>query len=403
MYQGKDGRNIRKDPQESAILQQGSLRMPLDIDLRKVPVVLLYNLDPSWTSREKEEVTLLSSQLGHAVSQFGHPTTLVPVSDSDLEATLRPFNPSSHVVFNWCENLPATPNSESLVAHTLESLGFVFTGAGASALTLAQDKQAMKEILGKAGIPTPAWRLFDRTEAENGWRQFPAIVKAANEHCSEGLSRDSVVMNREELNARIAYVLETYGQPALVEDFIDGREIHVSLWGNGTIEMLPPVEMDFSQFKDVHDRLCTYESKFVPGSAHYEGIHTLIPAPLDPEDLYTLNQVCQAAYRAIGCRDYGRIDVRIRDGIFHVLDVNPNTDISADASMACAAELAGYSYGETGSRIVRLAADRHPAWGMGSGDIGSGLPTIEGGESWENSSTHPRLKSSGKRGRPGGP
>jgi D-alanine-D-alanine ligase len=138
----------------------------------------------------------------------------------------------------------------------------------------------------------------------------------------------------------------------------------VSLWGNGTIEMLPPAEMDFSQFKDVHDRLCTYESKFVPGSRHYEGIHTLLPAPLSPKEMRLLREVCRAAYRTIGCRDYGRIDIRIRDGVFHVLDVNPNADISADASLACAAEMAGYSYGETGSRIIRLAAKRHPAWRM---------------------------------------
>ena len=376
--------------------------MPLDIDPRKVPVVLLYNLDPSWTSREKEEATLLSSQLGQAVSQVGHPVAMVPVSDSDLSAALRPFDPSSHIVFNWCENLPATPNSESLVAQILESLGFVFTGAGGQALTLAQDKRAMKEILIKTGIPTPAWRLYDRPQAD-GWNQFPAIVKAANEHSSEGLTRESVVMNEEELSARVAYVLKIYDQPALVEDFIDGREFHVSLWGNGTIDMLPPAEMDFSQFKDVHDRLCTYEAKFVPGSESYEGIKTLLPALLGADDLRTLKRVCQAAYRAIGCRDYGRIDLRIRDGVFYVLDVNPNADISADASLACAAELAVYSYGEMGSRIVRLAANRHPAWSRRAGDIGSGLPTIEGGESWEKSSTHPRLKSSGKRGRPGGP
>ncbi|MBU1150540.1 MAG: hypothetical protein KJ800_06290, partial [Proteobacteria bacterium] len=256
--------------------------------------------------------------------------------------------------------------------------------------------------LSKAGIPTPTWRLYDRPQAD-GWNQFPAIVKAANEHSSEGLTRESVVMNEEELSARVAYVLKTYDQPALVEDFIDGREFHVSLWGNGTIDMLPPAEMDFSQFKDVHDRLCTYDAKFVPGSESYEGIKTLLPALLGADDLRTLKRVCQAAYRAIGCRDYGRIDLRIRDGVFYVLDVNPNADISADASLACAAELAVYSYGEMGSRIVRLAANRHPGWGRGSGDIGSGLPTIEGGESWEKSSTHPRLKSSGKRGRPGGP
>jgi D-alanine-D-alanine ligase len=335
--------------------------MPLDIDPRKVPVVLLYNQDPSWTPHEKSEVDLLSSQLGQAVSGVGHPITLLPVSDSDLPAALRPFDPGSHIVLNWCDNLPAIPKSEPLVVRILESTGFAFTGAGASALELSQDKRAMKEILSRAGIPTPAWRLYDRPES-NGWKQFPAIVKAANEHCSEGLTRESVVMNKTEMHARIAYVLDAFRQPALVEDFIDGREFHVSLWGNGVIEMLPPAEMDFSQFKDVHDRLCTYESKFVPGSIHYEGIHTLLPAPLSPEEMQRLRDVCQAAYRAIGCRDYGRIDVRIRDGVFHVLDVNPNADISADASLACAAELAGYSYGETGSRIVRLAANRHPAW-----------------------------------------
>lgn len=335
--------------------------MPLDIDPRKVPVVLLYNQDPSWTPQEKSEVDLLSSQLAQAVSGVGHPITLLPLSDSDLPAALRPFDPGTHVILNWCENLPAIPKTESLVTRILESLGYAFTGADAAALERSQNKRILKEILNRAGIATPAWRLYESPET-NGWKQFPAIVKAANEHCSEGLTRESVVMNETEMKARIAYVLDRFRQPALVEDFIDGREFHVSLWGNGVIEMLPPAEMDFSQFKDIHDRLCTYESKFVPGSRHYEGIHTLLPAPLGPEEMHRLRDVCQAAYRAIGCRDYGRIDVRIRDGVFHVLDVNPNADISEDASLACAAELAGYSYGETGSRIVRLAANRLPAW-----------------------------------------
>jgi len=335
--------------------------MPLDIDPRKVPVTLLYNQDPSWTFQEKKEVDQVSSHLGQAVSGVGHPITLLPLSDNDLSAALRPFDPDSHVIFNWCESLPDVPKSEALVTRILESMGFAFTGADASTLERSQDKRAMKELFQRAGIPTPAWRLCESPDAD-GWNLFPAIVKAANEHCSEGLTRESVVMNETELQTRVAYVLDTFRQPALVEDFIDGREFHVSLWGNGVIEMLPPVEMDFSQFKDIHDRLCTYESKFVPGSVHYEGIHTLLPAPLEEEESRRLYDVCQAAYRVIGCRDYGRIDVRMRDGIFHVLEVNPNADISADASFACAAELAGYSYGEAGSRIVRLAANRHPAW-----------------------------------------
>ena len=333
--------------------------MQQNIDPRKVPVILLYSQEPSWTPQEKAEVEELTCQLGQAVSGVGHPVTLLPLYDNDLPATLQSFDPRSYIILNWCESLPDIPKSESLVVRILESKGFVFTGADSSALERAQDKRIMKEILQRAGIQTPAWRVCKHPTA-NGWKQFPAIVKAANEHCSEGLTRESVVMNETELQTRITYVLDTFRQLALVEDFIDGREFHVSLWGNSFIEMLPPAEMDFSEFKDVHDRLCTYESKFVPGSVYYEDIHTLLPAPLTPAEMHSLYNVCQAAYRVIGCRDYARIDVRLRNGIFHVLDVNPNADISADASLACAAEEAGYSYGETGSRIVCLAANRHP-------------------------------------------
>jgi D-alanine-D-alanine ligase len=333
--------------------------MPLDIEPRDVPVLLLYNLDPSWTAQEKEEVISASSQLGQAISAVGHPTTLAPVLSDDISTVLGPYDPSAYIVFNWCEGIPGIPHSESLIAQSLELQGFVFTGASSATLAFSEDKRRIKESLEQSGTPTPAWRLYDRPQAGR-WDKFPAIVKPVSEHCSEGITRESVVMTEAELIKRIAYVVETFHQPALVEEFIDGREFHVPIWGNGHITMLPPAEMDFSLFTEVQDRLCTYDAKFVPGSVHYEGIRTLLPAPLNEEELQTLEEVCGAAYMAIGCRDYGRIDVRSRNGVFYVLDVNPNADISADASFACAAEVAGYSYGETGSRIIRLAARRHP-------------------------------------------
>jgi D-alanine-D-alanine ligase len=329
-----------------------------------LPVLLLFNVDRYWTPREKEEVVSLSSQLDTAISSQGHPTKSIPLSD-DVESALKHFDPLSYIVFNWCESIPGIPHSEHLVAQALEKLGFAFTGAGSKTLSTAGNKMLMKQLLEQAEIPTPRWRVFDRPEAD-GWDRFPAIVKAVNEHSSEGITRESVVSTESELVERIAFVLETLRQPALVEDFIDGREFHVSIWGNGRIDMLPPAEMDYSSFGDIHDRLCTYDAKFLPGSPLYDGIKTLLPAPLSQEEIDALENVCKAAYKALGCRDYGRIDARIRDGIVYVLDVNPNADISADASLACAAEIAGYSYGETGSRIVRLAAHRHPVWGISS-------------------------------------
>ncbi|OGP86884.1 MAG: hypothetical protein A2031_06205 [Deltaproteobacteria bacterium RBG_19FT_COMBO_43_11] len=336
--------------------------MPSDLKPANIPVILLYNVDPDWKQEEKEEVISLSKQLGNALIDVGHPTVLVSIEDDDIASRLTSFDPLKYIVFNWCESLPGANHSEWLVAKKLEMLGFTFTGANSEALALAQDKYRVKIILHEAGVPTPAWKTFNHPEP-NDWNKFPAIVKPVNEHCSEGITPDSVVMTPKELEKMITIIIDQYKQPVLVEDFIDGREFHVTVWGNDRLEMLPPAEMDFSFFKNVKDRLCTYESKFVAGTDHYEKIATLLPAPLNDREMKVLEKVCKDAYRVIGCRDYARLDVRYRDDIFYVLDVNPNADISFDASMACAAEIAGFSYGQMGSHIVKLAAKRHPIWG----------------------------------------
>jgi D-alanine-D-alanine ligase len=118
--------------------------------------------------------------------------------------------------------------------------------------------------------------------------------------------------------------------------------------------------MDFSAFKDVQDRLCTFDAKYRPDSQAYEKICVRVPASLSEAEYKELEQVAQRAYRVIGCRDYARFDIRMRDSVFYVLDVNPNPDISSDTSMAFAAELAGYSYGAMLSQMVNFAARRHP-------------------------------------------
>lgn len=336
--------------------------VPMDIQPAKNPVILLYSVDPDWTQVEKDEVIQLTTQLGDALSDMGHPMVLVPIENDDIASHLKCFDPADHIVFNWCEGLPGIEHSEWLVAKRLEMLGFTFTGADSETLVLAYDKYRVKVLLDQALIPTPIWRIFPSPEPGD-WNIFPAIVKPINEHCSMGITQDSVVLNQTELKNRISFVLEQYRQPALVEDLIDGREFHVSVWGNETLTVLPPAEMDFSFFSNVKDRLCTYDAKFIPGSKHYEKIETLLPAPLTSDETEALERVCKNAYVALRCRDYARMDIRLRNNIFYVLDVNPNADISIDASMACAAEVAGISYGQMGSLIVSMAAQRHPVLG----------------------------------------
>jgi D-alanine-D-alanine ligase len=326
-----------------------------------LPVILLHNLNPDWTETETREAGADVAALGAALAGLGHPVDLLSVEDEKLRARLDRFDPREHIVFNWCEELPGLPHSEPEAAAVLEGMGFVFTGASSGVLSLSQDKPRVKRILDAMDLPTPPWGVFDAAAAD-GWSTFPAIVKAAHEHCSIGISPESVVMSTAELEGRVAYILETHRQPALVEEFIDGREFHVAAWGNGTVTVLPAAEMDYVGLTDIRDRLFTYEAKYVPGSRLYETIELRVPAELDPAARENLERIVLATYRATGCRDYGRIDLRYRDGVFYVIDVNPNPDINPLTSMTYAAAELGYSYGAMGSRIVNLAAARHPVF-----------------------------------------
>ncbi len=327
-----------------------------------IPVLLLYNVNPSWPARDVRIAEQSAALLKTGLEEAHHPVAAVPITGTDLFSAVSKYPPQQYVVLNWCEELPGIPRSDAWVAGFLESMQYAFTGSTAETLALSWDKSKVKNLLSHGGVPTPSWKIC-KTDSPVLWDRFPAIVKPALEHCSIGVSAEAVVLNSGELKKRVRFVHREFRQPALVEDFIDGREFHVTLWGNGEVVMLPPAEMDFSAFENVKDRLCTFDSKFSPGSRHYEKIRLRLPATLTPQEYKTLESAALGAYRLMNCRDYARIDLRLKDGIFYVLDVNPNADLSPDTSLACAAQEAGYTYGALGSRLVWFAAQRHPDFG----------------------------------------
>jgi D-alanine-D-alanine ligase len=345
------------DPCRGVVIRMESVERSTDL-----PVLLLHNVDPSWESTDIAGVFEAVHRLKLALQKEGHPVVEVPIWNSRLADTLKPFNPQGHIVLNWCEELPGAPRSDFMVAQTLETLNFTYTGSSPHVLAFSWDKPAVKALLHKKGIATPRWQVVPIHKSAY-WNYFPAIVKPTFEHCSHGITTDAVALNPQELKERIAFVQDVFHQPALIEDFIDGREFHVTLWGNGAIEALPAAEMDFTVFANLRDRLCTFDSKFTPGSMHYEKIEVRVPAALDEHERLRLNQTALRAYKALGCRDYARIDLRYRNGVFYVLDINPNSDLSPDTSMVYAAEAAGFSYGVVGSRLVNFAAQRHPVFG----------------------------------------
>ncbi|MCA1810150.1 MAG: hypothetical protein LC725_12010, partial [Lentisphaerae bacterium] len=196
-----------------------------------LPVLLVYDLDPDWPAHDIQESLETSQQLKRALQRQGHAVSLLQARDGGLEKLLQPYRPEDWLLFNWCEGLPGIMHSEALAARIIQGMNFVYTGATPEVLEFNWNKHQTKQLLAMENVPTPRWQFYDENSTD-GWNCFPAIVKLANEHCSLGVTTESVVMNRHELKRRIRHVQQTYRQPALVEDFIDGREFHVTLWGN---------------------------------------------------------------------------------------------------------------------------------------------------------------------------
>lgn len=323
-----------------------------------LPVVLLADLNPRWPQQEIQERTTTTEILASSLIEVGHPVKSIYLEVDELPEALFHYKPEEVIVFNLCDEVPGIPRSCALVAQKLEKCGFTFTGADSRALILCQDKFQILHLMEDHGFDIPEWEKY--TSIENiTWDKYPAIVKPAFEHCSYGITRDSVVQSQIELIQRIQQVLEKFHQPALVQEFIDGREFHVGVIGNGRPFVLPPVEVDFSGFCDIRDRLCTYEAKFDKTSLAYRLTELMLPVDLSIDQLRFLDEMVTTVYLVTGCRDYARMDIRLKDNIFYILDVNHNADLAPETSMVLAAENIGLSYGQFGSLLINLAAHRH--------------------------------------------
>jgi D-alanine-D-alanine ligase len=321
------------------------------------PVVILYNVDSSWTEAEVQEAEGYLTIMADGLKEQEHPVELAPVR-SDVAEPLQRFDPREHIIFNWCEGIDGIPRSYDRIPPILEELGFAYTGASAWTLATTQDKSVAKKLLDQRCIPTPAWRTFQSADEVKDWDNFPAIVKPAAEHCSFGITDGAVVSNLDQLRNRVATILQTWGGLALVEEFIVGREFNVAIWGNGRPAPLPLYEIDFSDVADPHQWIVDYDAKWTKGSFMYEHTYSRCPAQVDEDTAERIRTVAMEAYRVLRLRDYGRIDMRVRDGQPYVVDVNANCDITVDGGFVKTTAAAGYSYGAAISRIINFAAHR---------------------------------------------
>jgi len=330
--------------------------MPAQREVMTQKIILLYNMDSGWPRADQKEVRKLAEKMLNGLLRHGYEVEPIEIYKS-LEA-LDGYDPLEWLVFNWCEGFEAMPWSDHLVAKELEARGFAFTGSGSRTLKKNLDKWRVKHALRAARVPTPPSRVMSSEIETDEWEFFPAIVKPVEQHSSIGITCHSVVDNRAALARQIRAVYGEFGQASLVEAFVDGREFHVAVWGNRKVEALPPVELDFSAFSNARERIYTYECKFVRGSHGMMSIDWYCPSPKNTKLRAKIEAAAAAAYRAFGCRDYARMDVRLWNGRPMVVDLNTNPDLHPESVFPMAAEALGLKYGEMAARLVELAMPR---------------------------------------------
>jgi len=292
-----------------------------------------------------------------AIESLGFNYKLFPVRD-DLEEVIKAikeYGPS--VVINLAEGYMGNDNLEMHIPSILEILRIPYTGSTPITLGLCKDKGLAKAVFEANKIPSPKYLVMERFEKMRGL-SFPLFVKPLRGDASIGITRRSFVRDIAELERQVRYVNNVYKQPALVEEYISGRELNVSILGNEEPIILPISEIIF-EFND-EPKIVDYAAKWLKDSDEYTRTKPVCPAGLDVGLKRRVERVALKAYKALGCRDYARVDIRLEDktGIPYVLEVNPNPDISPEAGFVRSLKVAGMSFEDFVMKIISFALAR---------------------------------------------
>jgi D-alanine-D-alanine ligase len=360
---------------------------------RKLKVTLLYD---GIEDRVKEEAlargekfpALAYEEIAAALKERGHQVQRL-AARSALELAAQIERDDSDLIFNLCEGFAGVAQREQHVASLLELFGKPFTGAGSIGLSLAQDKALAKKLLSFHGINTPRFSVIHSGEVDHvDDLTFPMFVKPSTADASIGIDHRSIVHNFKELMERISYIQTEFDAPALIEEFIDGREIYVSVLSGAKPEPLPIVEWDFSRVPEGTPKIASAEAKWDESSPRYKDAPEIIVQDLPEPVVKALQDAAVDAFRSLKLRDYGRIDMRLRrsegrpsllptpeaaerqrllDGWeFFLIEVNPNPHLATNSELPLAAKAHGLSYPDLIERIMENALGRTGSSRQGS-------------------------------------
>lgn len=299
-------------------------------------------------------------QIFEALGKLGHEPfyQLLDGNDSSLTSLARC---KADLFFNLTESFGGDDTMDMNVAALLDLLGKKYTGSDPRGLILAQDKGVAKKIFKFHDLHVPFFAISWRGRLESAQDvRFPLIVKPANEDGSIGIDSGSVVNSVKELMERIHYIHDQFDSPALIEEYIDGREIYAGVLGNERPEALPLIELDLSGLPEGTPRIAGYDVKFDRDSEAYKKTKSAAAENLDEDTEARLKATALTAYQVLKLRDYARIDMRLSpEGKIYVLEANPNPWLSSAAEFSMAARKSGRTYSQLIGEIVELATARY--------------------------------------------
>jgi len=315
--------------------------------------------DPQF--RNSPDTPITEYHVCEALRALGHHVSVL-AADYDVAAVItRLTEQDPDLVFNLTEQFCGDRRLDKNIAAVLEMLEIPFTGAGAMGLLLCRDKRLCKQLLTLHKIRVPSFLSLPYNRAIRIPKRLPLplVVKPAFEDSSEGISNASIVYDGDALRQRVEFIHERWKQAAIAEQYIEGRELYVTVIGNKRLTVLPPRECFFNAGGDEGPVILTYKCKWDDAYREKWQI-TFGFGEIEPTVFKNIERVCKRAYRVLQLQDYGRIDLRLTpDNKLVILEANPNPDIAYGDEVAEAAHKAGIEYEPLIDKIIRLALRRY--------------------------------------------
>jgi len=301
------------------------------------------------------------------LQNLGHEVRVIGIGDrlTDLRIAIRDFAP--HVVFNLLDEFSGIESYDYYVVAYLELKRQRYTGCNPRGMMLSRDKVLTKQVLASHRIATPAFHVlpFGKRFRSPRRLRFPLFVKSATEDASLGISQASLVEDAASLRERVEFIHEHVQTDALVEEYIDGRELYIGVLGNQRLTTFPVWEMDFGNLTGVQARIATRAVKWNRGYQERHGISTHKARNLSTEQLTKLDRLAKRVFRGLHMTGYARMDLRLRDdGRVFLLEANANPDLTYGEDFAESAAAAGLDYDTLLRRIVGIGLAYRPEWRM---------------------------------------